>query len=163
VRIKGKAIARQFNGWLDHRLPAQLAIPPVGQLEAADGAWYADDAMAVETLAFLKHRLGGRRRCGLTIIDDGGLGPRTVNEHKAPATNIACCRMRDGQGEGRGNRRIHGIAALLQDIKARIGTRGCYRDDHSLAKYLFLGGRRTNKKNNGDDPAHEAPYHENIL
>src|SRR5436190_14712478 len=89
-------------------------------------AWHADGERRVARLcgigfAFLvkKSVARDRRRRGLPIVDAGvAILAREMDYHVAAAAEIAGARIGDGERKAGRDRRIHGIAAPLQDFEA---------------------------------------------
>ena len=66
----------------------------------------------------------GGGRGGLAVLDDDAARPcGGCDEHEPAAADVAGRGIRDGQRERRGHRGIDGVAALLQDRQAGLGSR----------------------------------------
>jgi hypothetical protein len=64
-----------------------------------------------------------------------------TDEHEASATEIACEGIDDGEGEVNSDRRVDGIAALLENLDSGIGGVVLDRSDHGvLGTDGFFGG-----------------------
>ncbi len=59
--------------------------------------------------------------------------PARMDHHEAAAADVARRRMRDRQGERRGDGRIDGVAALLQDFHSRLASQPGDGNDHSTS------------------------------
>ncbi len=69
----------------------------------------------------LEHGLGGGGRRGLAIVDgDDFVAVLVGDQHEAAAADIAGARLGNGQGEAGGDRGIHGVAAVGQDIPGNL-------------------------------------------
>ena len=54
-----------------------------------------------------------------------------MNQHEAATADIAGTRQRHGKREARGNRRIHGIAAVGQHVGADLARQCVLRRNHA--------------------------------
>ena len=61
---------------------------------------------------------------------DFAVGP--AKEHESASADIARFGIDDRQGEPYGDRRVNGIAALLQDGDSHLGSFGMHRRHHGL-------------------------------
>ena len=69
---------------------------------------------------------GGRRR--LAVVDRRLAAIRQADHHEAAAADVARARVRHRQREADGDRGVHGVAALLQDVHAGLATRNASAD-----------------------------------
>ena len=131
--VENIALLSQLDRRLNERLPRKFAELLMGQGHAADGAGDADGTMSERGIAFLEHGSRGGRRRGFAILDHRRLAFGGMNEHEPAAADVARGRMRDCQCERRGDRRIDGIAALLEDRQPRVGAWRRHGHDDAVA------------------------------
>jgi hypothetical protein len=135
-----KAILCQGNGGGEYLFPAHAAIFLKGVEQACyragnPGGLVAEvGALAIHRAGFVEKQFAvRRRRRRLAVVDESLPVPvREMNEHEAAAPEIAGPGVRHRQGKAGGDRRVHGIAALLQDLQPDLRGQFLCSHDHTL-------------------------------
>ena len=125
-----EALLRQFHRGMHQFRPRLLAVLLVGVLQAAHRARYARRAIT-------RHRIlrGLARRVQVHIarrgersafaeVDKRGAPVRQANQHEAAAADIARARVGHRQRQSHGRRGVDRVAAVLQNLQARLRWRG---------------------------------------
>jgi hypothetical protein len=126
-RVEDDALAGEPDRWPNQIAPLQLAELAVGVLQAADDAGdargaRADPAVGRRLAVGVEiHVTAGGPGRHLPIVDRGAGAVRQPDDHEPAAADVAGGRMRDAEGEGDRDGRVHGVAAALQDRDADVG------------------------------------------
>jgi len=135
-----EALPGQADGRRQQRAQGQGSPAVAGMEQAGDTAGYAHRQVGVEGTArhhlaggIQVHVAAGTTRRHLTEIE-GHLAARgrLVHQHEAAAAQVAGTGIDHGQGKADGHRRIHRIAALLQDVHAHPAGQPMIGCHHAL-------------------------------
>ena len=156
IVVDNEALARERDRRRDQIREGEFAraIFAPGELEAGDGSRHADRQAGIARLERIglavgveKHVLGRRGGRGFAIVDgDRPVEVGAMDQHESAAAEVAGARQRDGEREADRDRRIDGVAAMLQDIEpdARRGRFLGY--DHAMpGNDRTRGGERRNE------------------
>ena len=110
------------------------------------------------TVCIEKGFVGDQRRRGFAIVDRGIVAGRLVDQHETAAAEIAGARIGHGERKACGNRGIHRIAALPQNVgaDARRGRflrhhHAVLGDDHLRMSDLLVAARRDRQREEAND------------
>jgi hypothetical protein len=112
------------------------------------------------------HRLRAGERRALAVVERGRPAVWGADDHEAAASDVAGARVRHGQGEGRRDGGVHGVAAAREDARARVRGQPGGRDDEpgGGGRALILdgaghGGQRQDGERGGEQ-AERAAHHD---
>ena len=133
-----ESLLREIDGRHHDVLPRELAEPPMGARESADGAGHAGREVAFRRqravdLPVLVQIHRSRRFRGrlLAVIERRRLALGRPDDHEPAAADVACARMGDGERERRGNGGIDGVAAAREHRRAGVACGGRRADDEA--------------------------------
>ena len=164
-RLRERVRDRESLGQLDRRRqalgPRSLAVLLDRHLKTAHGARHARRAPAFDAV-FRQLALGveihvarGLGRRHLAEIDERRAAVGEPDQHEAAAAEIAREGMRRGHGEAHRDRRVDGIAALLQDRHTDIDGLRFHRHRHAVPRAHRLA-RRMGRNGRGDEQKREG-------
>ena len=136
--IHGEAVPGQFDGGLHHRAQGQRAVMVQGVYQPCHRAGNPRGQMAEVGPALVhftfpgqEHIPGGSGGRGFPVVDKNiAVFLGQVNQHEAPAANVARPGQGDCQRKARGDGGIHRIAALGEHRKARLAGQPLGTDHH---------------------------------
>ncbi len=107
-------------------MPATEPGTPAGLV--AGGRHAGDDvAVGVEV-----HVAGGGGGSLLAVVEEVGAAVLVADEHEAASSEISGEGVGDGEGEVDRHGGVDGVAALLEDLEARVGGVVLDGDDHGV-------------------------------
>ena len=111
--------------------PRLLAVLLVGVFQAAHRAGNARGAIADHGCPAVALPVGvevhvarGGQRGALAEIDESGAAVGEADQHEAAAADVARAGMGDGERESHRDRRIDGVAAVLENLQPGLRWRG---------------------------------------
>ena len=141
MSVQYKSFPGQANGRDEQIGPGELAKLLVSQGQAVHGARNADAAVRRAVFGVDEHAGGGGGGGGFAEIKHHRFfGPGGIDEHVAAAADVAGGGISYCQREGGGDRGIHGVAPLAEDLRSGVRSRAVDRDDYALRGCLSLGG-----------------------
>ncbi len=88
------------------------------------------------------------------VVDgDRGPGLGQVDDHHSFPAEPARIRLRDAHGEGRRDRRVHGVSPVFEDLDSRLRGQRMSGRDHAVGGLdldVFRFGLGWNQKGNGE-------------
>ena len=140
------ALARELDGGRHDLGARQPAVLAARALEPHHRARHAGREIAVEAQARDRlagrievHRLARGRGSGLAEIDEAVAAVREMEDHEAAAADVAAAGIDDRERVADRDRRVDGVAALLEDAHADLGGVVLGADHHAV---LRLDGKR---------------------
>ena len=134
-----ETLRRQGGSGFNEIGPFAAAVFAMSQLESAHGAGNAGGFPAVQAFAgglsgsIQIHVARGFLGSALAKIDEGGTAVGETDQHESAAAQVSGVGMRHGERESDGDRGVHGIAAVLQDLDAHVGRQRLLRAHHGVA------------------------------